>query len=88
MAYVKCDDEIHSRLKVFAAEQDSTMQDLVEGWIREGMSGGDAPASELDGLSKEDRALVRLLIQFLRDEPPGEKKRRRIIEGVLQVFRG
>jgi mRNA-degrading endonuclease RelE of RelBE toxin-antitoxin system len=44
--------------------------------------------SDYDKLSKRDRAIVDAAIDFLLNEPPENQKRRRVIEGVLQVFRG
>jgi hypothetical protein len=49
---------------------------------------GEAQAGPLDGLTKDDRALVLDLIAWLRNEPPGDKKRRNIVRGILTVFRG
>jgi hypothetical protein len=63
------------------------MQTHLRNLILREISGG-SPKSELDGLTKDDRALVLDLIAWLRDEPAGDRKRRNVIRGILTVFRG
>jgi hypothetical protein len=86
---IKVGTEFHRRVKAYAAEQGESIQELAERVLRREMD-GDAPApkSELDGLTKDDRALVLDLIAWLRDEPAGDRKRRNVIRGILTVFRG
>jgi hypothetical protein len=68
MAYLKCGDDLHSRLKVFAAERDTTMQSLVEAWVTQGM-GGDADATPrlLQGISKQYREAIETLATLARE---------------------
>jgi hypothetical protein len=73
-----------------------SLTDAIDQGVRmllDARRGGKAPQpkaqpSELEGLTRDDRALVLDLIAWLRDEPPGEKKRRNIVRGILTVFRG
>jgi hypothetical protein len=83
------DPELWQRVRVAAVQRGVDRADAGEEGLRLWMEEEPPKTpSDYDKLSKRDRAIVDAAIDFLLNEPPENQKRRRVIEGVLQVFRG
>lgn len=83
---LKISGEMHRRLSVYKAERGGTLQELVESWIEQGMSGGELADPVLEdyrNLSPANRALVAKTIRVLRDE-----KKDQLYADVAKILRG
>jgi hypothetical protein len=82
VAYVKCGEGIHAKLKVFAAERNITMQELVEAWILAGITGDVVPTNGvLEGLAPPQRMLVERYAELMRSGKAA--KHMKLIEGMI-----
>lgn len=80
--YIRVSEELHSRLKIYAANVREAMQSLAERYILAGIEGGiDARDKVLTGLSAPQRKLVIAYADLLRSG--SEPKLMEAVKGII-----
>lgn len=83
---VRLTSEEYDQFNQIAGE--GAMQAHLRGLILREIAKGKSGLSKLDALPKKDRAIAEMLLDFLSAEPPERTDRRKVLEGVLTIFRG